>query len=310
MTDIANPYPMPYDERHFPWEARTNADVWPDGARMACAFYIAAEEWQWDVEEPGPPMRNRRDESGLSLSTRTGVKYGFDVGLRRLNEVLTERDVNVTFYTSGNAIEQHTEVMREMYDEGHEIAAHMYSEGNGVLNFEKEELREDVKKTRDLVEALTGEEPVGWLGPGAVATVDTIEVLAEEGFLYNGDLQDDELPYFIDVGDDTLVEVTYRMIGNINDYHSIFNNRGGYRRTPKDMVEWLSETFDVYYQEASTRPLLLNYGMHPYVSGRPDGAYTLGKFIDHIQSYDDVWFAPFQEVAEYWEEAYGDGYPD
>jgi peptidoglycan/xylan/chitin deacetylase (PgdA/CDA1 family) len=121
------------------------------------------------------------------------VKYGYDIGLRRLNEILLERDVPITFYTSANAVEQHPDIMKEMHDSGHEVTAHMYSEGRGTLNFDKEGLREDVLKTRDIIEELTGEEPVGWLGPGAVATVDTIEVLAEEGFLYNGDLQDDEL---------------------------------------------------------------------------------------------------------------------
>jgi peptidoglycan/xylan/chitin deacetylase (PgdA/CDA1 family) len=308
MVEIENPYPLPYEERHFPWEARSEESVWPDDARIACAFYIATEEWQWDENEPGPPMRNRRDEHGLSLSTRTGVKYGYDVGLRRLNEVLSDRDVNVTFYTSGNAVEQHPDIMKEMHDSGHEIAAHMYSEGKGVLNFEKDGLREDVLETRDLITELTGEEPVGWLGPGAVATVDTIEVLAEEDFLYNGDLQDDELPYFIDINGNTILQVTYRMIGNINDYHTTFNNRGGYRRSPSEMVDYLTDTFDYYYKEASERPLLLNYGMHPYVSGRPDGAQVLGEFIDHIQNYEDVWFAPFKEVAEYWQDEYGDGY--
>ena len=184
---IENPHEIPFPSRHFPWERRKDADVFPDGNRMAVSFYVAAEEWEWDEVEPGPPKRNRRDEHGLSLSTQTGVLYGFDVGLRRMADVFDDEGVSVTFFTTGNAVEQHPDVLAEMHDRGHEITAHHWSEGRGSVNFDLDGMREDVRKTADVIEELTGERPVGWLGPGAVSTEETIRALAEEGFLYNAD---------------------------------------------------------------------------------------------------------------------------
>lgn len=304
---IENPHPLPYEERHIPYEQRKGASIWPDDARMSVNFYIAAEEWEWDKPEYGPPFRNtKRDEVGRTLSTRSGVKFGFDIGLRRLNDILEKHDYNLTIFTTGNAIEQHPEPITELYESGHEIAGHGYSEGTHPTVMDRDEQREDIRKSVEIIEDHVGERPVGWLGPGAISGEDTVELLAEEGFLYQSDLQDDEIPYFIDVGGNTIVETSKRIVGNVNDYYLPMAR--DYRMPIEETLQYLIGVFDTHYRLASQTPLLFNYGIHPYVSGRADGAYILDEFLDHIRKHDDVWLTTYKETSEWWMDQYDDGY--
>lgn len=63
---------------------------------MAAVVYISPGEWDWDQQDPvskpkGTVRLNR--ERTRSLSTRTAVNYGYEVGLHRLLDVLDERDL-------------------------------------------------------------------------------------------------------------------------------------------------------------------------------------------------------------------------
>lgn len=52
--------------------------------------------------------------------------------------------------------------------------------------------------------------PLGWLNPGAGCSERTFEILVDEGYLWNGDLRDDDLPYVIEVKGKILIEIPHR----------------------------------------------------------------------------------------------------
>lgn len=301
-----NFYPLPYTERHLPFEQRKGAKIWPNGARMAILLYTAPEEYRWDQMEKRyhAEMIVSPKDDRPSLSVRSSIKYGFDIGLRRMRDIIEERGVKITLWTTGNAVEQHPEILKEYFDLGHEIGAHGYSEAVPLSTMTREEQREDIRTSMEILQGLTGIKPVTWLGPTALCNEDTIELLAEEGFLCNGDLQDDELPYFIDVKGKTMVEVPYRMVGNIND---LFITTRHYKNV-EEIIAYLKGGFDAYYREASKRPLLFNFGTHPFIVGRPDVAHAFATFLDYIKQYDDIWITTYGEIAEWWNKKFSKGY--
>jgi len=302
----ANLYPLPFTERHLPFDQRKGAQVWPNGARMAILIYSAPEEYRWDRLEQRyhAEMIINPKETRPSLSVRSSIKYGFEIGLPRMRDILEERGLKMTLWTGGNAAEQHPEILKEFSDLGHEIGAHGYSEAVPIPTMSREEQREDIRKDVKILADLTGKKPVSWLGPAALCNEDTIELLAEEDFLCNCDLQDDELPYFIDVKGKTLVEVPYRMVGNINDFFIATRHQ----QNVEDVLTYLKRAFDAYYREASVRPLLFNFGTHPFIIGRPDIAYAFAAFLDYIKYYKDVWITTYREIAEWWTKKFGEGY--
>ncbi len=301
MSEFTN-----FRERHFPFDQRGGAQVWPNRARMAVLLYIAAEDWQWDrIEQFGVPGgRYMPTETRPSLSTYSTIKYGFEIGLYRMRDILKERGIKVTLWTTGNAVERHPEIIKEFSVLGHEIGAHGYSEGMPLSAMSRENQRENIRKTVEIISNTTGKKPVSWLGPVAMCNEDTIELIAEEGFICNGDLYNDELPYFIDVKGKTLVEIPYRYVGNINDnFMTIYH-----LEHIEDMLIHLKSAFDAYYREASIRPLIFIYGTHHFVSGRPDTAFVFRTFLDYLQQFKDVWIATYDEMAKWWIEKFNKGY--
>lgn len=297
------PAPLPYSVRRLSYDERKGLDIWPNGARMAVLVYTCPEEWNWSQMEPLQPIGTFMlpGEKVPSLSSRTAVQYGFQVGLKRLRDVMRHHDLKLTLGTTGNAAERHGELIGDLAKLGHEVAAHGYSEGTPPVFLSREQQIEDIDKTVAVIKAVTGAAPRGWWSPGALCDTNTVELLAERGFLYHGDLQDDELPYFVGVGANTLVEIPYNMVGNINDYFVFVNSRRGI----DENLAYLTSTFDAYYRQAEETPLYLIWGTHPFVSGRPDTAYVFSRFIEHMQRHDDVWFATYTQVAEWWHHRFG-----
>ena len=76
-----------------------------------------------------------------------------------LLEGLKERGVLATFFLLGVEIEKYPELVEQMYEEGHLIGTHSYQHVN-LCNLTDEKAIEQVVKTTELIEGLTGECPL------------------------------------------------------------------------------------------------------------------------------------------------------
>jgi len=293
----------------MPFDDRTEVDLLPDGKRMVVLLNIAVEEWSWEkVEDFLPAGTFVLDELDKpSLTTRTTTKYEFEIGFPRILEVLDDHDIQTTIVANGSGIERYPDVVKDAYDRGHEICAHGYSEGTPPTLVDREDQRAEIRRNIDLIEDTVGERPRGWISPGADCNEDTVELLAEEGFLYHGDLHDDELPYFIETQEGTLVEIPFRLVGMVNDL--AINTSWDTRISFDEALDYIKSSFDAAYRESARRPLQFRYAIHPFVSGWPDFANLYSDFLSYMQSYEDVWITSYGELAEYWFEHFKDGYP-
>jgi peptidoglycan/xylan/chitin deacetylase (PgdA/CDA1 family) len=282
----------------IPYQDRKGLSVWPNGARMAVLFYTSPEQWDWSQKEAISAAGTFAAGRGTapSISTQSSVDYGFHVGLPRMRDILADFGMKVTIWTSGRSVEQFPDVLRDLVADGHQLNPHGYSQGVVMGHLDREQQREQILKAKELVESISGRPATGWVSPAAESNADTIDLLAELGFGYHGDLQDDELPYFVHTGGRTILEIPYRLAGNLNDLPLFTRNVN----SVSSGIDILTGAFDAYYQAASRTPLLFNYGTHPYISGRPDTALVLRGFLEHIHRYDDVWIATYDEVADWW----------
>jgi allantoinase len=290
---------LPYESRHLPFDKRDEIDVWPDGARIAVTIELTPEQWEWDRKEPSEVHGSITlpEESRQSLSSQTAVRYGMKIGLPRIWNILEERNLTATAPATGNTAVRYPETIRKFTELGHEVICHSYSEGTPLTVLDKEGQRKDINKTVDVLERTTGETPKGWLSPALLCNEDTIDILADQGFNYHCDLQDDELPYFIEKNGTTLVELPYRIVGGPSDLALYVREN---RYSIDEALEYLKSVFDAHYTEAATRPQLFNVCIHPHVSGRPDASLVIEKYLDYILKHDEVWMATYGEVADWW----------
>jgi hypothetical protein len=67
--------------------------------------------------------------------------------------------------------------------------------------------------------------------------------------------------------------------------------------SPSHVTDVLSSQFDMLYQESADAPRMMQYCMHPKITGLPYRAWGLQKLIEHMKSHDGVWFCTMEELA-------------
>lgn len=110
-----------------------------------------------------------------------------DEQTRRILDLFDEHDVKGTFFVLGWVGERHRDLVREIHDRGHEVAAHSYWH-RLVFEMTQQDFRADLIKVRDLLEDIIGAKVVGYRAPTYSVTKASLwaqQILAEEGFLYS-----------------------------------------------------------------------------------------------------------------------------
>ena len=114
-------------------------------------------------------------ESRLERSTRTTL------------ELLERYQTKATFFVLGWVAEQLPELIHEVASRGHEVASRGFYHRN-IRELSRTEFKEDLARTREALEAATGQRVLGhrvadgWFQPDDLWT---LEVLAEEGYRYD-----------------------------------------------------------------------------------------------------------------------------
>jgi peptidoglycan/xylan/chitin deacetylase (PgdA/CDA1 family) len=293
---------FPYQKIKIPFRQRRDKVRWPDNKIIAVHIYVALEWWGRDFLLGSDRVL---DIGNLSQEE----DYNFDVGVWRALDLLDRHGLKVTFFPSGAGAKYYPEVIREIKQKGHEIAGHGFYQSREATKMTPEEEREDIVESTAILESVSGERPRGWINPGAGCSERTFEFLAEQGYVWNGDLRDDDLPYGIKVGNKILVEIPHRTM-TTNDF-AWFSGRLGIlspiksQRGPRDVVEFFKDTFDGYYDTAKREGAQsLTFGIHPFISCWPDRIGAIEKMVAYMKGFPDVWLTSYANLAQWWKENY------
>lgn len=107
-----------------------------------------------------------------------------------LLNILDEFNVKGTFFVLGWIAERYPNLIKSIHKEGHEIASHGYS--HKLLNLQAwEEFREDVRKSKRILEDITGKDVIGYRAPSFSLNQKSLwalEILKEEDFKYDSSI--------------------------------------------------------------------------------------------------------------------------
>jgi len=142
----------------------------------------------FDVEE------HYRIEAAAGLAVSEDLKEHYrdrmDVTTRWLLDTLGERGVAATFFVVGEIARTNPDLVRAIHRAGHEVASHGWDHRR-VHHFTPATFREDVRRSKDALEQVTGEAVAGYRAPTFSITRETawaLDVLAEEGFDYDSSI--------------------------------------------------------------------------------------------------------------------------
>ncbi len=156
--------------------------------------------------------------------------------------------------------------------------------------------REDILKTLDILERVSGTRPIGWISPDLRPGDRTLEILAEAGIQWNGDFPNDDLPYVVQVNGSPMVIIPY---GNQTDDRELYQR---HRQLPSTLADNFSDALDVLYEEGATHPKMLNVSLRAHLFGRANGKMAIDRTIRYAKSLPPpgVWITTRTEIAEWW----------
>jgi len=101
-----------------------------------------------------------------------------------LLELLERRSIKSTFFVLGWIAERIPKIIKEIHENGHEIASHGYAHKPIYAQSVKEFL-DDLRKSKRILEDIIGEKVIGYRAPNFSITDWAIKVLKDEGFIYD-----------------------------------------------------------------------------------------------------------------------------
>jgi peptidoglycan/xylan/chitin deacetylase (PgdA/CDA1 family) len=279
---------------------------WPGGALIAVNFNLNIEgggEATLDNGDAGSePMFNDigvAEKIGRRVPLVESVfEFGSRRGAWRVLNILREFDVPISVLGVARALEQNPALAKACLDRGHEIVSHGYR-WIDYGEVEEDVEREHIRKAIDILTALTGERPLGWM-TGRPGSNTRRLVIEAGGFLYDRDSLADELPFYVqsDAGPHLVIPYSYEA----NDNR--FNENSGFS-TADDFFHYLRDTFDLMHGEGRRgSPKLLSIGLHDRLIGRPGRAVGLIKLLKHMRSVEGVWFCRGIDIARHWLERF------
>jgi putative urate catabolism protein len=282
---------------------------WPGGARIALQFVLNYEEGSENSVLHG----DAASETFLSeivgasafadrhLSMESLYEYGSRAGVWRVLRAFREREMPLTIFAVGMALERHPAVADAFMEAGHEIASHGYR-WISYQNVDEAVEREHIARAVEIIARLTGAPPAGWY-TGRDSPNTRRLVVEHGGFAYDADSYADDLPYWTAVAtrDGTKPHLVVPYTLDTNDMR--FATPQGFN-SGDQFFAYLRDAFDTLYEEGDPRgldaPKMLSIGLHCRLVGRPARTAALARFLDYVQQHDGVWVARRIDIARHW----------
>lgn len=118
-----------------------------------------------------------------------------DLVVPRVLDFLAQRNLLITFFVVGQDADrqENHKALRSIGDAGHNIGNHSFHHEPWLHLYSREEIVAELSRAEDILEAVTGQRPVGFRGPGYSISKTLLEVLAAKGYQYDAS----SLPTFI-----------------------------------------------------------------------------------------------------------------
>ncbi|RKQ32543.1 polysaccharide deacetylase family protein [Oceanobacillus halophilus] len=156
-------------------------------------------------------------------------------------EIFANAGGKATFFMIGEKMEKYPEIVRMAKEKGHQIGNHTYTHAD-LSKLSVEELKEEIKRTEELIQELTGEMPHVLRPPFLLFNEETVAIAEENGYpmigALNLDARDWEQP-----GVNHILEESRKHVkeGSILIFHDGYGDRSQTIEAISKLVPELTE---------------------------------------------------------------------
>ncbi len=209
--------------------------------------------------------------------------------IERILAMLAERDVKATFFTLGWIAERYPQMVRQIVDQGHELASHGYGHER-ASDLSREAFRSDVDRAKKILEDLAGKPVQGYRAPSfsiGTGNLWAFDSLAQAGYRYSSSIypiahdhygmpDSPRFAYRVGTG---LLEIPVTTLRLMN--RNMPSSGGGYfRLLPYSVTRWMLRRVNQHDREAAI------FYFHPWEidAGQPriDGIDARTRFRHYV----------------------------
>ena len=262
---------------------------WPGGQKVAVVFNLAYEGWS-DGKAPGiGPMGNPLPAGLFDTNALSWGNYGPARGIERLLRALDRTRQRASIMVSGVFAERTPGIVKAMVSAGHEIVAHCWTQDTIPAGLTAEADKTDIKKTTEMLTQVSGVRPIGWISPRGTPGRDSARHLLEAGYVWQGDVFDDDKPYIQEFDNGRLVAIPLTMEINDLPHHMRFS------RSPQQFVDNFDDVLAHALDEEEA--LMIDVTAHAHMYGRPFATWAYEAIARKVAARDDLWVGTKAEMA-------------
>jgi len=259
---------------------------WPEGVRLPVVL-----TFEHQSGEGAPLFAGERP----NYMVGGAMQYGARRGVWNVLELLHKYKVTATFFVLGTTAERYPETVQAIAKAGHEIAGMGYGfESIRTASVERE--RSIVRRASAMLKDIAGTNVQGWRCPDYRVSPQTIDILGEEGLLWDSSFLNDDLPYLFKCRSRTLVEIPFTTSTADKTFIGYpYPQRGG----ADGLASVWSNEFDVLYRESEKSPRMLTLSLQTWATGRPAPLRVLAQFLDRLVGHEEIRFARCSDLASW-----------
>jgi peptidoglycan/xylan/chitin deacetylase (PgdA/CDA1 family) len=274
-----------------------NPIPWPDGHRCAVAI-------TFDMDADSILHLAHPDSADNKVMSLSMLRYGPDVGVPRLLQMFRSFGIKQTFFIPGWSMERYPRAVEAILKDGQEIGHHGYlHEHPNELSAEDELYW--MQRGIDVIRRTTGKRPRGHRAPSYRFSKNSLDFLVLEGFSYDASLMGDDIPYILDNGSGTIVEMPSHYA--MDDWpHYMASRDLDYLmpvKSPAAAMEGFRQEFDAAWAFGGMWIAV----WHPFLSGRLARCAAIAELIGYMQKKGNVWFARLEDIASHVRSLIADG---
>ena len=186
------------DHDRYDWSMLQDREPvsWPGGKPLALWINISVQHFPLSGEKPVVAPPGALTMPYPDLRHYTLRDYGNRVGIYRLLKLMAEYEASPALAISGAVAERYPKLLDRLALTPYEWLGH----GWNMLCMHAGEVDAAteagwISDSRRALEQFTDRPIKGWLSPGRIQTANTPELLVKDGFTYQCDWVNDELPY-------------------------------------------------------------------------------------------------------------------
>jgi allantoinase len=153
-----------------------------------------------------------------------------------------------------------------------------------------------IKECTEIIEEHVGVRPTGWMGPGALESNVTPDLLKEAGYSHLLDWPLDDQPIWMQTRAGPLLSVPYPM--ELNDAGSQVHRD----HTGREFADMIVDQFEELLEQSERQPLVFALALHGFIVGQPFRLRPLRQAIKHCVEHkhnDRVWYTRAGDIAKY-----------